>query len=193
MVFALAVFLIQPVFAAQAGIATNAVAMMQPDQPREATRPPVTETVLPLPRVHANIMPPISVRTVPATAILKPNPSLTISVQQLAAENRHKRRLWFGLAVASHGTAAFDAWSTRHAITAGTGQELNPLFKPFAGNASMYAAVQVGPLLVDYLGKKMMYSRHGWIRRTWWIPQSASVIASLICGAHNLGVRPGVN
>jgi hypothetical protein len=95
--------------------------------------------------------------------------------------------------VASHGAAAFDAWSTRHAIATGAGQELNPVFEPFAGNASMYAAVQVGPLLMDYLAKKMMYSRHGWVRRIWWIPQSASAAASLICGVHNLGIRPAVN
>lgn len=193
MVFAMAVFLIQPVFAAQAGIATNAMAIIQPEQPSRAARPPFAETVLPLPQAHADIMPPMPVRTGSATAILKPNPSLMISVEQLAAESRHKRRLWFSLAVASHSAAAFDAWSTRRTITKGAGRELNPLFKPFARNASMYAAIQVGPLLMDYLGKKMMYSRHGWIRRIWWIPQSSSAAASLICGAHNLGVRPAVN
>jgi hypothetical protein len=43
---------------------------------------------------------------------------------------------------------------------------------------------------MDYLGKKMMYSRHGWVRRMWWAPQSASIVSSFFCGAHNLGVHP---
>lgn len=97
--------------------------------------------------------------------------------------------MWRGLAIASHGAATFDAWSTRHAITAHGAQELNPMLRPFAGNASLYAVIQIGPALMDYAGRKMMYSRHAWVRRLWWVPQGASFVSSLFCGAHNLSIQ----
>lgn len=122
-------------------------------------------------------------------AFLKPGRPMTVSVSELRAEGRRNRRIWMGLGIASHSAATFDAWSTRHAITTAGAQELNPLLKPFAGNASLYAAIQVGPALMDYAGKKMMYSRHRWMRQMWWVPQSASFAASLLCGAHNLSVH----
>src|SRR5205814_682094 len=68
-------------------------------------------------------------------------------------------RAWKGLAVAQHSAAVFDAWSTRRALYRGA-HELNPMLKPFAGNASIYAAVQVGPTLLDLLSHKMMTSSH---------------------------------
>jgi hypothetical protein len=119
-------------------------------------------------------------------AFLKSSKPMTVSVNQLGAEYHRKQLLWRGLIIASSGAATFDAWSTRHAITTAGAQELNPLLKPFAGNDSLYAAIQVGPLLMDYVGKKMMYSRHSWVRRLWWAPQSASFVSSMFCGAHNL-------
>jgi len=67
-------------------------------------------------------------------------------------------------------------------------QEANPLLRPFAGNASMYAAVQVMPTIFDFLGPKMMHSRHPWARHTWWLPQAVSTAASLGSGIQNLGV-----
>jgi len=122
-------------------------------------------------------------------AFLKPGKPMTVSVGTLLMENRRNQRLWRGLAIASHGAATFDAWSTRRAITTSGAQELNPLLKPFAGNASLYAAIQVAPFLMDYAGKKMMYSRHSWMRHTWWVPQTASFVSSLFCGAHNLAAH----
>ena len=122
-------------------------------------------------------------------AFLKPGNRMTVSVAALREENRRKQRLWMGLAIASHGAATFDAWSTRHAITTTGAQEMNPLLRPFAGNASLYLAIQVGPSLLDFAGRKMMYSRYSWVRRAWWVPQSASLVTSIFCGAHNLGVH----
>ncbi len=122
-------------------------------------------------------------------AFLNPGKPLTVSVDELRAENRRNQMAWKGLVIASSGAATFDAWSTRHAITTYGAQELNPLLKPFAGNASLYAAIQVGPVLMDFIGKKMMYSRHSWVRRMWWTPQSASFVSSIFCGAHNLSYR----
>jgi hypothetical protein len=69
------------------------------------------------------------------------------------------RGLWLTLAVAQQGAATFDAWSTRRVISSGQGQEQNLLLRPFAGNASLYAAIQVGPIVLDYLGRRMMKSQ----------------------------------
>ena len=131
-------------------------------------------------------VPRASLTTPAPMAFLKPANPMTVSVAQLQAENRRKEFMWKGLIIASSGAATFDAWATRHAITTSGAQELNPLLRPFAGNASLYAAIQVGPALMDFAGRKMMYSTHPWVRRMWWVPQSASFVSSIFCGAHNL-------
>lgn len=97
-------------------------------------------------------------------------------------------RIWETLLVAQHSAAAFDAWSTRQAITSGNGYERNPLMKPFANSAAIYPALQVAPAGVDFLGRRFMTSRHAFLRRTWWIPQTVSIAASLWCGARNVHV-----
>jgi len=99
------------------------------------------------------------------------------------------QKLWLGLALAQHSAAAFDAWSTRRAITQGGARELNPMLKPFAGNSSIYAATQVAPTLLDLLGRRMMTSRHSLLRNTWWLPQVLGTAASVAGGVHNLGVK----
>jgi hypothetical protein len=100
--------------------------------------------------------------------------------------SERRRREWLALGIAQHGAATFDAWSTRQAISTGQYRELNPALRPFAGNASLYAAIQVGPLVFDYLGRRMMTSQHAWMRHTWWIPQAVSTAISLGSGVHNL-------
>jgi hypothetical protein len=117
-----------------------------------------------------------------------PPPAGIISVMQLQAEARRQRRTWYLLAAMQHGAAAFDAWSTRRSIANG-GRELNPLMKPFANSGAIYAATQIGPVVFDFLGKRMMTSRHPTLRRLWWLPQVAGTAASLLSGAHNLTVH----
>ncbi len=193
MFFALAVLLIQPRVNAQMAFSTEKIALIQPasldsvrsaaneitlptaPNPADATIPPELLPSAPEPAAPVNVPAPI--------AFLK---STTVSVAELKAERRRNERLWMGLAIASHSAATFDAWTTRHAITTTGAQELNPLLKPFAGNASLYVAIQAGPALMDFVGKKMMDSRHRWVRRMWWVPQSASIASSLFCGSHNL-------
>ncbi len=119
-------------------------------------------------------------------AFLKPANPVTVSINNLREENRGKERLWLALGIAAHSGAAFDAWSTRYAITHYSVRELNPMLRPFAGNASLYVVIQVAPALLDFAARKMMYSRHPLLRRMWWIPQSASFAGSLFCGTHNL-------
>jgi hypothetical protein len=100
-----------------------------------------------------------------------------------------QRRKWLALSIAQHSATTFDAWSTRHVISSGQGRELNPMLRPFAGNGSLYAVIQVGPIVFDYLGRRMMTSQHEWARRTWWIPQVVSTAMSLASGVHNLNVH----
>ena len=130
--------------------------------------------------------PPIAVNAPAPIAFVRPGKPMTVSIGELRAENRRKQLMWRGLVIATSGAATFDAWSTRHAITTAGAVELNPLLKPFAGNGSLYAAIQVGPVLLDYAGKRMMYSRYSWVRRMWWVPQSAGFVSSMFCGSHNL-------
>lgn len=116
----------------------------------------------------------------------------SISVTALREENRKREQAqfseWLTLGVISHVAATFDAWTTRRVVSSGKGQELDPLLRPFAGNASIYVAVQAGPAALDYVAHRMMHSKNSWVRRTWWVPQAVSAGVSLASGIHNLGV-----
>jgi hypothetical protein len=205
MLFALAVLLIQPQVNAHLGFSAEKIAFIQPAISSLASTTSSNENSLPLTPVSADVsihsavvsdsveLPsapePAPVKSPTLNAFLRSGKPMTVSVGQLLVEERHKDHLWMGLGIAAHSAATFDAWTTRRAITSAGAQELNPMLKPFAGNASLYAAIQVGPLMMDYVGRKMLYSRHSWVRHMWWVPQSASFASSLFCGVHNLGVR----
>jgi hypothetical protein len=103
-------------------------------------------------------------------------------------ETPRQRKMWYGLAIAGHSGAAFDAWSTHRAVAGGYGQEANPFLRPFANSKAIYAATQVSPAFMDFLGKRMMVSQHGWVRKIWWVPQVAGASMSFVSGAHNVGV-----
>jgi len=103
-------------------------------------------------------------------------------------ETPRQRIMWYGLMAAGHAGATFDAWSTRRAISGGYGQESNPFLKPFANSNAIYAATQVSPAFMDFLGKRMMVSQNRWVRRLWWVPQAAGAGFSFAAGAHNIGV-----
>jgi hypothetical protein len=103
--------------------------------------------------------------------------------------DRWQKREWLALSIAAHGGAGFDAWTTRKVLSSVPGaQEMNPLLRPFAGNASMYAAVQVAPTILDYVSRRMMNSRYDVLRHTWWLPQAVSAVVSVASGVHNIGV-----
>ena len=135
----------------------------------------------------------------PALAAPDPNPAAPIVAEPLpfvpvyapmkVVSESTRRREWLALGIVEHGAAGFDAWSTRRVLSSmNNAQEENPFLRPFAGNASMYAAVQVTPAILDYVSWRMMNSRHGWMRHTWWLPQTVSAVVSLTSGVHNLGV-----
>jgi len=102
-------------------------------------------------------------------------------------ETPSQRKVWYGLLLTSHAAAGFDAWSTRRAVAQGY-TEGNPLLRPFANSNAIYVATQVSPVVMDYLGKHMMVSQHGWIRKIWWLPQVAGSGFSIGAGVHNAGM-----
>jgi hypothetical protein len=104
--------------------------------------------------------------------------------------SERQKKMWYGLIFASSGAAAFDAWSTRRAVSSGYGTESNPMLRPFSHSNAIYAATQVSPLVLDFIGRKMMTSREPLLRKMWWLPQSAGTGMSLFAGVHNVGVVP---
>jgi hypothetical protein len=101
-------------------------------------------------------------------------------------ETRGQRVAWYGLMVAGHGAAAFDAYSTRLAISGNYGTETNPFLRPFSHSSALYAATQVSPTVLDYIGKRMMVSETRWVRKLWWLPQAAGSGFSVFAGVHNV-------
>ncbi|MGC1619685.1 MAG: hypothetical protein WA765_14440 [Candidatus Acidiferrum sp.] len=129
-----------------------------------------------------------------AAPITPGNPSPAIRPAKLAAKGEYgtgrEKKIWYALMAASSGAAAFDAWSTRRAISGGYGTEANPFLRPFSHSGAFYAATQVSPLVLDLVGRKMMTSRYSLLRKMWWLPQSAGTGMSLGAGVHNVGVVP---
>lgn len=105
-------------------------------------------------------------------------------------ETARQRKIWYGLVAASSGAAAFDAWTTRRTISGGYGVEADPLMRPFAHSNAIYAATQISPAIMDYVGHWMMTSHHERMRRFWWVPQAAGTGLSLGAGIHNYRMVP---
>ncbi len=102
-------------------------------------------------------------------------------------EGMPSRRKWLALAAAEHGAAAFDAYSTRQAIGRGA-VEADPMMRPFADSPSIYAAIQVAPLALDYAARRLQRSQNPLLRKMWWLPQTGATSMFLFSGVHNLGV-----
>jgi hypothetical protein len=104
--------------------------------------------------------------------------------------SERQKKAWYALTIVSSGAAGFDAWSTRRAISGGYGTEANPLLAPFSHSKALYAATQVSPLVMDFIGRKMMTSQYPLLRKMWWLPQTAGTGMSVFAGVHNVGVVP---
>jgi hypothetical protein len=102
-------------------------------------------------------------------------------------ENMPSRRNWLMLSFAQHGAAAFDAYSTRQAVSGGA-RESDPFMRPFAQSPAIYAAIQGAPLVLDFAARKMQRSHSNFARRTWWLPQTAATGLFMFSGIHNLNV-----
>jgi hypothetical protein len=157
---------------------TEHSAMAGPFEPGRLTPTPILAAAAdPLPE------PPAAVPAEPAAFI-----ATSPKEDRRQLERQRDKQIWIALAIAQHGTATFDAWTTRRVISSGAGHETDPFLRPFAGNASLYAAIQVTPVVLEYLGWRMMRSHHEWERRFWWVPQGTGAALSLASGIHNLGV-----
>ena len=123
-----------------------------------------------------------SLSTIRVPSVQPATPSKVISV-----EGAPSRRKWLMLSIAEHSAAAFDAYSTRQAISSGA-HETDPMMRPFANSPGIYAAIQAGPVVLDYAARRMQRSQYQLLRRTWWLPQSASTGLFLFSGVHNLNL-----
>lgn len=114
-------------------------------------------------------------------------PQKPVKPMGVKSAETYPQRTWLLLAVAQHGAAAFDAYSTRYAVGHGA-VEQNPLMKPFAHSPSIYAVSQISPTVFDLVGRRMLRSQNGFIRRMWWLPQSMSAGVYTFAGIHNFSV-----
>lgn len=116
-----------------------------------------------------------------------PEPQPAKPVEIIPAVQMPSRRNWLILSVAQHSAATFDAYSTRRAIATGA-SEGDPMMRPFAHSPGIYAAIQAGPVVLDYVGRRMQRSQNSFLRHTWWLPQSVSTGIFLFSGVHNMNV-----
>jgi hypothetical protein len=127
-----------------------------------------------------------------AAAVQPPTAALAVQPMKPAytrpRETRGQRVAWYSLMAAGHGAAAFDAYSTRLAVSGNYGTETNPFLRPFSHSSALYAVTQVSPALMDFIGKRMMVSENRLVRKMWWLPQAAGSGFSVFAGVHNLGV-----
>ena len=159
------------------------------DTPAVSTDSPAKESTLVASALPSAPTPKVKAEAEPIT----PNPAgqpfqpvKTVFTQP--RETPRQRKLWYALTIVGSSGAAFDAWSTKRAVVGGYGQEGNPFLRPFAHSNAIYAATQVSPAFMDFLGKRMMVSQNGWLRKFWWLPQVAGTGMSFASGAHNVGV-----
>ena len=113
------------------------------------------------------------------------NPGKPVGIT--SAESYPSRKTWLAMAIAEHSAAFFDAYSTRQAVSRGA-VEADPMMRPFAHSPAIYGAIQVGPVLLDLVSRKMQRSEYGFVRRVWWAPQMLATGTYLFSGVHNLGV-----
>jgi hypothetical protein len=116
-----------------------------------------------------------------------PEPNAAKRADITTVESYPSRKAWLALSIASHSAAIFDAYSTRVAVSRGAVED-DPLMRPFAHSPAIYGAIQVGPVLLDLLSRRMQHSQNEFVRRMWWVPLSVSTSTSIFAGVHNLGV-----
>jgi hypothetical protein len=121
-----------------------------------------------------------------------PEPNATRGDGIKSAKSYPSNRMWLALSITQHGAAVLDAYSTRAAIEKGAVED-DPMMRPFARSPAIYAAIQVGPVLLDIVTRRMLRSENGFVRHMWWVPESAATTMYLFSGVHNLGVARRAN
>jgi hypothetical protein len=121
-----------------------------------------------------------------SSAAIKPFPNSSLKpVMERPQPTPRQQKLWYTFMAVGHSAAVFDAYSTRRAVSGNYGTEGNPLLRPFSHSNAMYAATQVSPAVMDYVGRRMMTSSHSTLRKLWWVPQVAGAGFSFGAGMHN--------
>lgn len=88
------------------------------------------------------------------------------------------------LGAAQTAVVAYDITQTRLKLIANVSHESNPLAGPFVHSNAVAAAAGAGELLLSgFLAEKMRHSRHGFIRKTWWLPQAIPLLAHTVAAA----------
>jgi len=64
------------------------------------------------------------------------------------------------------------------------------MLRPFSHSGVLYAATQVSPLVMDFIGKRMMISQHPLLRKVWWLPQAVGSSVSISAAVHNVRMVP---
>ncbi|MDR3721491.1 MAG: hypothetical protein P4L00_07820 [Candidatus Acidoferrales bacterium] len=173
-------------------IVSTASADAKPDQPKpsgvssaSAEKDPAVNAPA---RLTAASLESTSQNSQALSTIRVPEPLPSKPVRVIAAENEnYSRRSWMLLSIAQHSAATFDAYSTRVAVSNGA-READPMMRPFAHSPGIYAAIQVGPTILDFAARRMQRSQNSFLRRTWWLPQTASTGIFLFSGVHNMSV-----
>ena len=206
MVFAIAALLLHLGPATDVRIVTNAAAVVTSASTdpttTAASAKPISPSPIPTPATPARSSAEPEASRPTATASLADSTDNSQSFQTLhlpdaapakpirviAIERTPPRKSWLILSIAQHGAAAFDAYTTREAISAGAHED-DPFIRPFANSPAIYAVSQIGPTILDYAARRMQRSQHAFLRHSWWLPQSASTALFIISGTHNLGNR----
>ena len=147
----------------------------------DSSKDSATRTALP----DAPIAKPEVTAEASSTAIKPFSSSAVKPAMERPLPTPRQQKLWYTFMAVGHSAAAFDAYSTRRALSQNYGTEGNPLLRPFAHSNAMYAATQVSPAVMDYVGRRMMTSTHPTLRKFWWVPQVAGAGFSFGAGMHN--------
>jgi len=130
---------------------------------------------------------PVAYRSQSFEAITIPAEKSGKSGRSVSVESFPSRRNWLILSLVSSGAAEFDAYSTRRSIGDGN-VEADPTMRPFANSPAIYGAIQVSPLVMDFVALKMQHSNNLLLRHMWWLPQTTGTAVSIFAGAHNLSI-----
>src|SRR5260370_19626103 len=98
-------------------------------------------------------------------AIKPSSSSLLKPAMERPVPTPRQQKLWYTFMAVGHSAAAFDAYTTRRALSGNYGTESNPMLRPFAHSNAIYAATQVSPPVIDYVGRRLMTSSHPTLRR----------------------------
>lgn len=83
------------------------------------------------------------------------------------------------LGAVSEVFSMLDARSTREGISLPRVHESDPIFRPFVHSDELYAVqtAEIGALA--WICWRMHHSHNGFLRATWWIPQTAQISANI--------------